>query len=192
MEEVQLICDEVAEEIIKVTEEIAKQDGAKNVTVRNVLKAMNITNRVFYNRFHNIDEVLERIYIQSVHKMRESMESSFDIRTEYRDYIQDVAIHVLINTYDVKMQFSQFMFELDSEKESNRHWWIEKIKEIIEVGKEIGAVKDVDSERLSHTIWSFFRGYNADAVGRNLSKEEAIQQFQFGLDCFLSGIMTDV
>jgi len=100
----------------------------------------------------------------------------------------DVAVKVLLSTYEVKNQFSQYMFEFDSMKEANRIWWTNKIKEIIEVGKQTGQLKDVDSEKLSYTIWCFFRGYNADAVHRQLSKEEAVENFQFGLQCLFHGI----
>ena len=163
-----LIQDEISEEIISVAEEIAKRDGAREVTVRKILQAMGVTNRVFYNRFRNMDELLELVYQRAVTRMHESLNSAYDIRTDFFNYVMDVGVKVLLNTYEVKNQFSQYMFEFDSVKAANRLWWMEKIQEIIQIGKETGQLKDVDAEKLSYTVWCFFRGYNADAVNRNL------------------------
>ena len=53
-----LIYDEVSEQIIDITEKLTVSEGAHNINVRKILKHLGITNRVFYNRFHNIEEVL--------------------------------------------------------------------------------------------------------------------------------------
>lgn len=183
-----LICDDISDEIIAVTERLAVRDGAKNVNVRRVLKEMNVTNRVFYNRFHNIDEVLEIVYKNAVIKMQDSVVSDIDINTDFFEYVIDVAVNVLIKTYDVKQQFSQYMFEHDSLTEANRLWWDEKIKYFAKVGRATGQIKELDDDKLSYTIWCFFRGFNADAVHRKLTKEEAIERFSFGLQCLFDGI----
>ena len=60
--EIELITDEMSKIITGVVERMATEDGAHTVTVRRVLDELGITNRVFYNRFHNIDEVLQIIY----------------------------------------------------------------------------------------------------------------------------------
>ena len=54
----ELITDAMSEKIIETAEKIATTDGASTLTVRRILKELGITNRVFYNRFRNIDEVL--------------------------------------------------------------------------------------------------------------------------------------
>ena len=183
-----LICDSISDEIIAVTERLAVRDGAKNVNVRRVLNEMNVTNRVFYNRFHNIDEVLEIVYKNAVIKMQDSVVSDIDINKDFFEYVIDVAVNVLIKTYDVKQQFSQYMFEHDSLTEANRLWWDEKIKGFAAVGRATGQIKDLDDDKLSYTVWCFFRGFNADAVHRKLSKEEAVERFSFGLQCLFDGI----
>lgn len=183
-----LISDEVSEEIINIAESMVMQDGAKNVTVRRIINEMGVTNRVFYNRYRNIDEVFQIIYRRAVIKMHESIESEYDLRTDFYNYVIDVAAKVLVKTYQVKNQFSQYMFEFDSSTDTNRLWWMNKIKEIIEVAKETKQLKDVDSEMLSYTVWCFFRGYNADAVKRKLSVEEAVKRFKFGLSCLFDGV----
>ena len=100
----------------------------------------------------------------------------------------DIAVKVLIDTYDVKMHFSRFMFEHDSLTQTNCRWWTEEIKKIIEYAKEQKLIKDVDSDMLSYSIWCFCRGYNVDAVGRKMPKEEAVRYFKFGFGCLLDGI----
>lgn len=184
-----LINDSVSEEILNVAEKLITENGAKNVTVRKILKEMNVTNRVFYNRFHNIDEVFHNIYKRTVLKMHESIKSDYDINTDFFNYVTDVAVKVLYMTYDLKNQFSTYMFEHDASSEANRVWWIEAIKKIIENAKINGHLKkETDSEKLSYTVWCFIRGYNADAVTRKLSKEEAAKHLTYGLNCLFDGI----
>jgi len=186
--EIELIVDDISDKIIEITEEMATTEGAHTVTVRKVLEKLGTTNRVFYNRFHNIDEVLQIIYERAVLKMQKVIKSEFNTKDDFFDYIMDIAVATLINTYDIKMQFSRYMFEHDSLTENNRIWWTEEIKKLIEYGKKQKLIKDVDPEELSYSIWCFCRGYNADAVGRKLSKEDAVRYFKFGFGCFLDGL----
>ena len=57
-----LINDEMSQKIIEHTESLVTLHGSRCITVRKILSEMGITNRVFYNRFHNIDQVLEIVY----------------------------------------------------------------------------------------------------------------------------------
>ncbi|MBQ3641340.1 helix-turn-helix transcriptional regulator, partial [bacterium] len=77
-----LIKDEISENIIDITKRLAEEEGAHNVTVRQILKELNVTNRVFYNRFHNVEEVLEFIYRRAVVNMRKSFNSKIDSKTD--------------------------------------------------------------------------------------------------------------
>ena len=184
-----LIQDSISDDIIEIAEKLVKRDGARNVTVRKILTQMGVTNRVFYNRFHNLNEVLEIVYRRAVLKMRESIKSEYDIRTDFYSYVMDVAVKVLVNTYDVKKEFSQYMFEFDSASDSNIKWWTEQVIKMINIAKKSGQIKEsVDSQMLSYTVWAFFRGYNADAVNRKLSKEDAVKYFKFGLNCLIDGV----
>ena len=121
-----MISDEISDKIVDIAEAIAIKDGVKNISVRRILREMNVTNRVFYNRFHNLNEVLEIIYKRAVFKMHECIKSEFDLKTDFFNYAVDVSTKVLVCTYKVKNQFSQFMFEHDSYSDANRNWWTKK------------------------------------------------------------------
>ena len=183
-----LIYDEISENIVFVAGELAREQGARNVTVKKVIDKIGVSNRVFYNRFHNINDVLELVHDAAVLKMRESLNSDIDINEDFFGYVEDITVKTLINTYDVKQQFSQYMFEYDSKTETNHRWWTDKVKEMIEIGKTSSEVKDVDSEALSYAIWCFFRGYNADAVNRQLPKDVAVKDFLTGLQFLFYGV----
>lgn len=184
-----LIKDEVSDKIIEIAETMAKNDGAHTVTVRRILSELGTTNRVFYNRFHNLEQVLEIVYENAVYKMHKCVESDIDPDEDFFGYVQDVVTNVLISTYDIKKQFARYMFEHDSLTQSNYVWWTNEIKRIIDYGKSKNLLnKDIDADMLSYTIWCFCRGFNTDAIGRNLSKEEAKKFFEFGFGCLLSGI----
>ena len=76
-EKLELIKDEMSEKIINVAEKIVTMSGT-TVTVRKILKELGITNRVFYNRFHNIDEVLKIVYTNTIERVRQSLEKDYD------------------------------------------------------------------------------------------------------------------
>ncbi len=187
----ELIRDEVSEEIIRITEHIATTEGAHNVTVRKILKVLKATNRVFYNRFHNVGEVLEIVYRNAVYRSHESLESKIDKSKHFFEYVTDVATQALIHTYEVKMKFSGYMFEHDSLTEANCNWWTDQISKLIEYAKENKLIKDVDTAMLSYTLWCFCRGYNVDSVTRKLSMEEAIKYFKFGFGCIINSLRID-
>lgn len=188
MKEKELICDEISEQIIAITEDLATREGAHTVTVRKILERLGTTNRVFYNRFHNIDEVLQIVYKNAVMKMHDSIITEFDNGKDFFEYVTDVATSVLVKTYEIKMQFSQYMFEHDSLTDFNREWWTKKIHRILDYGIEKGLIKNVDYETISYAAWCFCRGFNADALSRKLPIDEAVKYFKAGFGCFLDGL----
>ena len=74
----ELIFDEMSEKIIDAVSYLVTTEGAHKVNVRKILKHLGITNRVFYNRFHNIDEVLKIISDNSIFEVRKSLQFHFD------------------------------------------------------------------------------------------------------------------
>ena len=184
-----MIVDEMSDRIIEIAESMATDNGAHTVTVKKILNELGTTNRVFYNRFHNLDEVLEIVYKNAVYKMHKCVESDINIDEDFFGYVLDVVTNVLNATYDIKKQFARYMFEHDSLTKSNYIWWTNEIKKIIDYGKSKKLIKeDIDNDMLSYSIWCFCRGFNTDAIGRNLSKEEAVKRFRFGFGCFISGL----
>ena len=187
-EKSELISDEMSEKIIDTAGKLATTSGANNITVRSILKALGITNRVFYNRFHNIDEVLDRVWRNTSIEMRDGILSHFDENGDFFEQVNNVITQILIMTYDIKMRFNQYAFENDSHTRENYDWWIREIKRLIDFAKSRKYIKEVDSEVLSYSIWCFCRGYNADAVGRGLPKEEAVKNFKYSFAFLLEGL----
>ncbi len=188
--ETTLICDEMSQRIIEVAERMVTEVGAHELTVRKLLRELGVSNRVFYNRFHNIDEVLRIIYKNTIIKIRGSLPSVNNIKDsdEFFSYVTDIVKASLVSSYDFKMKFNQYIFENDSISDSNRSWWMGEIKKLIEFAKEKGFIKDVDSDTLSYGLWCFCRGYNADAVARSLPRDEAVEGFVYSISFFLEGL----
>ncbi len=184
----ELIRDAMSERIVQVAEELATAEGAQTVTVRKILQAVGITNRVFYNRFRNAEEVLDIVYDHMIVKIRRDILAAYDETRDFFEYVMDVVERSLIITYDTKMKFNQYVFENDSHSKSNYDWWTGEIKKLIDYAKGRGLIKDVDSEVLSYSIWCFCRGYNADAVGRRLPRETAIKNFRYSFGFLLEGL----
>ena len=174
--------------IISTAEEIATAKGADKVTVRSILLALGITNRVFYNRFHNVDEVLSIIYENTVIKIRESLSVGFDPNGDFFSQVIDIVAKTLRLSYENKMRFNQYVFEYDSESDENFRWWNSEIRKLIEFGKSRGNLKDIDTDIMSYAIWCFIRGYNADALGRKLPLDEAEKNFKYSFSVLLDGM----
>ena len=183
-----LIYDEMSERIIKAAEDMVTESGAHSITVRKILQKLGITNRVFYNRFHNINEVLDIVYKNTVLKIRESLNLAFDDEKDFFENVIDVVANSLIASYEAKQQFNQYVFESDSASQSNFEWWKSEIKKLIDYAKERNYIRDVDSEIMSYSIWCFCRGYNADAVGRKLPRDEAVKNFKYSFSILLEGM----
>ncbi|MBQ8310154.1 MAG: TetR/AcrR family transcriptional regulator [Clostridia bacterium] len=184
----ELIVDEMSEKIVATAEQLATAGGAHTVTVRKILQTLGITNRVFYNRFRNVDEVLEIVYRDMIVKVRRDIVSEYDGKQDFFEYVKDVVEKSLLITYDNKMRFNQFMFESDSHSTSNYMWWTGEIKKLIEYAKAHNLIRNVDSDVLSYSIWCFCRGYNADAVGRQIPRDEAVKNFRYSFGFLLDGL----
>lgn len=187
-DKMELIIDEMSEKIVKAAESIVTSSGTSSLTVRKILQTLGITNRVFYNRFRNIDEVLAIVYKNTVLKIRESVVMDFDNETDFFEGVTDMVVKTLISSYDKKMQFNSYVFENDSLSQSNYEWWTGEIKKLIVYAKEHNYIKDVDEEIMSYSVWCFCRGFNADAVGRKLPREEAVQYFKYSFGILLDGL----
>ena len=133
-----LIRDEMSQRIIDTAEDIATENGAHTVTVRKILQTLGITNRVFYNRFHNIDEVLATVYKSMIPKIRESITTKIDDSKDFFEQVTEVVVNALLMSYDTKMQFNSYVFENDSLSHSNYLWWTEEIKKADQLCKAKG------------------------------------------------------
>jgi len=184
----ELIRDAMSETIITTVETMVMENGAHGITVRKVLMRLGISNRVFYNRFRNIEEVLDIVYKNTIIKIRESLTTTLDSEKDFFENVMDIVIRTLLVSYDTKMQFNQYIFENDSHSKSNYTWWMSEIKKLIDYAKEKHYIKDVDSDVMSYAIWCFCRGYNADAVARNLPRDEAVRRFRYSFAFLLEGM----
>ena len=187
-EQPDLICDEMSQTIIDTAEQLAMTLGAENVTVRRILQALGISNRVFYNRFHNIDQVLAIVYENTVVKIRVSMMAEFDPERDFFEQIKDIVAGTLVASYQNKMNLNQYVFEYDSTSNENYEWWKNEIKKLILFGQEKGYFKAFDVDVMSYAIWCFVRGYNADVLARQRPLDEAIRDFRYSFGVLLDGM----
>ena len=185
----ELITDAVSDNIIEITEKLVTENGAHSVTASSVIRALGVSNRVFYNRFHNIDEVLKIVYRNLVLRMRKNIQIEFSENEDFFEYAKRIIVNSLTDTYDLKKNFSQYTFEHDSISEDNRIWWTTKIKQLFKYGMDKGLLKkDLDTDTLSYFLWCLCRGCNTDAVSRNLTKEEASKCLLEGFNYFVEGV----
>lgn len=183
-----LIYDEMSKKIIETARDIAVSEGTSNINVRRILRNLEITNRVFYNRFHNIDEVLKILADETVLKIRNSIEFSFDKEKDFFAQVEEIADKILLLSYELRMKFITYVFENDSVNSVNYNWWTKQIAKIIEYGITNGYFKDIDIEVASYSIWCFIRGFNADAISRNIPLDEALEKYHFGIRTMLAGM----
>lgn len=186
--QVDLISDDMSDKIIETASRLVIANGAHDLTVRMILKELDITNRVFYNRFHNIDEVLDIIAHNTIMKVRESLRFKFDKSRDFFEQTMEVIEKTLIISYETRMKFAHYVFENDSESNDNYEWWTNEIKIIIEYAIENNYIKDVDVDMACYAIWCFIRGFNADAIGRNIPLDEALVRYRYGFKFIFDGL----
>ena len=187
--EPQLIHDEMREKIVQTAAALALNQGAGEVTVRKIIRELGVTNRVFYNRFHNVEEVLSLVYQDMAIQMRQSILERFDPAGDYFGQITDIAAGTLKLSYRLKLGMNQYVFIQDSVSAENFLWWRERIQGLIDLGKENRAVRDdLDCDKISYAIWCFIRGYNTDALARGIPEEEAVDGFLYSFGILLDGM----
>ena len=108
-----LIIDEMADKIIETAERMAMTNGAHTVNVRKILLELGITNRVFYNRFRNIEDVLGIVYQKVSEQIRANVAWVSDSQEEFFERVTEMVTDTLIRSYDLKRQFNHYMFEND-------------------------------------------------------------------------------
>ena len=106
----ELIQDALCEQIVSAAERLAQGKDPGKLTVRDILKEMGITNRVFYNRFHSIEEVLSILYARSVSAVRKSLSIPWDGTTGFEDHVRAVAVRTLELTYDSRGNLCRYVF----------------------------------------------------------------------------------
>lgn len=185
-----LIHDEMSEKIIEAASRIAVSEGVHNISVRKVLNYLGITNRVFYNRFHNIEEVLNIVSENSILEIRKSLRFHFDESKDFFEQIMDEVEKTLIISYETRMNLAHYVFENDSVSSSNYQWWTGEIKKILNYAMEHGLIKKVDPDMTSYAVWCFIRGFNTDAIGRKLPIDEALKRYRYGFKFILNGLKT--
>ena len=180
--------DEISAQIIDTVTKMVYEGGASDINVRAVLKKLKITNRVFYNRFKNIDEVLLCVSQNLVHKMRECILRPYNKKENYHKYLLSLATDVLVKTYEIKKDFSDYMFNNDIVNESNKLWWIDHMIPPLEYGIKNGFLKPMNVKKMSYAIWCFCRGFNVDAIKSRLELDEALKTFQTAFTFLIEGM----
>ena len=101
--------DELTDQIVDVATKIAYTDGVAHISVKRIINELGVSNRVFYNRFKNIQDVLDIVYHRIVKQMRECINTEYDESCDYYDYLQNIGVAVLKRTYEDKLHFSQWI-----------------------------------------------------------------------------------
>lgn len=181
------INDDISLKIIDTAMEIASREGIASLTVSKIINTMGVTNRVFYNRFKGVPDVITEVYYKVVSKLRSCFDTPYDKKQDLCEYIMNLAVSVLEKTYETKLHFAGYLYNYDAFLEENREWWISHMIPLIEYGIKEGIFEETDSRLLAYSVWCYCRGFNASAIGNNLSKDEAIKAFKLGFRCFMDG-----
>ena len=182
-----LIIDSMSIQIIDATEQLILEQGIEKLNVSKILKHLNITNRVFYNRYNNIQEVLQKIFERVIARKKDIISIEYDGSQDYFEYVMKIATNFLLFAYEVQDKFNYLIFGSDVFTQNNYEWYLVKIKEIIQLGRSKNLLKDFDDEAMGYFIWCSLRGFNADVVMR-MEKEEAVNKFQNTFKYLLEGI----
>lgn len=183
------IKDKTAKSILRTAVIIAQREGLEQLSVKRILSEMKISNRVFYNRFRNIDDVIEVMYCEFVGFLREKISLEYFSDTEhYYDTMLDLATDVVKKMYGNDIHFRLRLLSYETSKENNRAWWLNQIQEILRDGIKRGLLKPMDEYAVSCGIWCFCLGFHKEALGSQISEEQAISAFRQSFSCLIDGI----
>lgn len=185
--EKKIIKDDISNKIIETAAIIIQTEGINSINVSKIIKRLGVSNRVFYNRFNNLEEVLEEVYNKIMIKIREKLNPQYDGKQNFFEYVLDLVENSLMLSYELKQQLNLYIFGNDSISQHNYEWYLDRIKKLVEYAKEKDLIKDVDSDVISYTIWCAIRGYNADAVMR-FEKDEAIKKIRYSFSLLLGAL----
>ena len=180
--------DEISNKIINTVTKMVYEGGASKINVQMVLKKLKITNRVFYNRFKNIDEVLLCVSQNLVQKMHQCILRPLNKNENYHKYLTSIAVDVFVKTYEIKKDFSDYMFMNDIINESNKIWWIDHMIPLLEYGIKENFLKPMDVHAMSYAIWCFCRGFNVDAIKSRLELKQALETFTMAFNFLIDGM----
>lgn len=182
-----IIKDEMTYKIVDTAEKIIIEEGIEYLNVSKILRELAITNRVFYNRFNNIQDVLIEIYNKIIIQKRELISIEYDSNVDFFEYATNLATSFLELAYDLQEKFNFFIFGSDIFTNENYEWYLTRIKELINIGRKQGVLKDFDDDAMSYYIWCSCRGINTDIVTR-MKKDQAILLFKNSFKYLLEGI----
>ena len=182
-----IIKDQMACKIVDTAEKIIIEKGIEYLNVSKILRELSITNRVFYNRFHNLQDVLIEIYKKILVQKRELISVEYDGKQDFFEYVTNLATNFLELAFDLQKKFNFFIFGSDIFTNENYEWYLNKIKGLIKIGRDYDLLKDFDDEAMSYYIWCSCRGINTDIVTR-MGKDEAIRIFKSSFKYLLEGI----
>lgn len=181
--------DETTKRIIETATAIAQQDGMEKLSVKRILEEMNVSNRVFYNRFRNIEDVIEVMYHEFVGNLRGRIElEKLAEDDHYYETLLELAVSVVRKMYHDDIHFRMRLLSYETSKASNRSWWLEQIEAILKDGVKRGLLKPMNEQAVSYGIWCFCLGYHKEALGQQVSEEEAIAGFIESFSFLIEGM----
>lgn len=181
--------DDTTKAIVKTAGIIAQREGLDQLSVKRILSEMKVSNRVFYNRFRNIEDLIEVMYHEFVGTLRGQINPQQLADTEhYYDKLLELAVGVVQKMYRNHIHFRLRLLSYETSKESNRNWWLEQIQKILEDGVSRGLLKPMNEQAVSYGVWCFCLGFHKDALGKNVSEEEAISAFRESFSYFIEGM----
>ena len=181
--------DETSKTIIATAAQIARREGMEELTVKRVLTELKVSNRVFYNRFRNIDDVIQVLYEDLVQEIRSSLERVQQPAQSYPDYLLELAVAAVEKIYQNTLHFKQYLFSYQVANDTNRDWWLKKIQQLLRRGMEQGELKVNDPVKMSYGVWCFCLGFHRDAVGDELTEQEAMDAFREVFSCLIQGML---
>lgn len=181
--------DKTTKAIVRTAAVIAQREGLEKLTVKRILSEMKVSNRVFYNRFRNIEDLIEVMYHQFVDTVRERINPERLADTEhYYETMLELAVGVVRKMYHNDIHFRLRLLSYEASKESNRNWWLKQIQEILKDGVNRGLLKPMNEQAVSYGVWCFCLGFHKDALGKNINEEEAISAFRESFSYFIEGM----
>lgn len=180
--------DETTKQIIAAATGIAQREGIEQLSVKGILAEMGVSNRVFYNRFRNIDDIIQILYNELVQEIRASLKSVREEGRDYYSYLLELAVAVVRKIYQNNLHFRKHLLSYHASNDSNRNWWLTQIQTILQDGINRGLLRKMNITAVSYGVYCFCLGFHKEAVGEALEGEQAIGAFSQSFALLIEGM----
>lgn len=181
---------ETRQAILDTAIKIGLEEGFDVLSVRKITDELGYSAGIVYHYFKDKQEILDTIHNEASLEIYENVKSHIKPDRSFAKNAK-VVFRVVseITAYEPE-KFKLVLLDKYSQNSKAVNIWIDMIRECVELGKQSGELRDIDTEIASYTLLNAFLVLQIIIHGRDDIDGEKIEQiYNTELDIILNGIL---